>query len=304
MAAELVGEQVEDPPPPSTCRPRRGGLSGVWVTRAAHVLLWLLVVAGAVGGVSAWVLHAAADPPAAHPVEVAVPSVAAQGFAELYVRAWLGEAGRGSEDAIAAFYPDPAGLGDVTPGGVHVVDVATVEVAEDTAGYWAVTVAATVLTAVDGVYEPGGVRYYSVGVLEADDGLVATGLPAQVNGPATLQEIPVSVVAALGSVGEEAWVEAVQRFLGAYLAGVGEVDRYTAPGVALAALAPPPYVEVGLQRLGAVAHTDGRRTVRVEAAAVDAGGLTHVMHYSLSLAERAGRWEVTELHPAPPLSPR
>lgn len=272
------------------------------VTRVLHVLLWLLVAVGAVGGVSAWTLAASADPPAADPVEVAVPSVPAQGFAELYVRAWLGEAGRGSEDAIAAFYPESVGLGDVTPGGVYVADVATVDVAEEAAGYWAVTIAAAVLTAVDGVYEPGGVRYYTVGVVEANDGLVATGLPAQVNAPSTLEDAPAPVAGMLGSVGEEPWVEAVERFLGAYLAGAGEVDRYTAPGVNLAALIPPPYVEVRLQRAGAVAHADGRRTVRVEASAVDAGGLTHVMHYSLSLAERAGRWEVTELHPAPPLS--
>lgn len=294
---EAVGEQA-----PAPSRARRRGVPEALVTRLGHVLLWCLVAAGVVGGVAALALHARAEPPVTGAAQVTVPSVAAQGFAELYVRAWLGEAGRGSEDAIAAFYPGPTRLGDVTPGGVYVLDVATVDAVEEAAGYWAVTVAASVAAAVDGVYEPGGVRYYTVGVAEAADGLVASGLPAQVSAPATLEEPPGLAVATLSSVGDEAYVEAVERFLGAYLAGAGEVDRYTAPGTHLAGLDPPAYVEVTLQRLGAVTHADGRRTARVEVSAVDPGGLTQVMHYSLSLAERAGRWEVTELHPAPPLS--
>lgn len=305
----MSGEVAADVAAPLQAPPRRLGragrreLPGVWLTRVGHGLLWLLVAAGAVGGVAGLALHAQADPaPADGPPPAPAPSVAAQGFAELYVRAWLGEAGRATEDAIAAFYPQPVRLGDVTPGGVYVLDTTTVETVEQQPGYWAVTVAASVLTAVDGTYQPAGVRYYTVGVAEGDGGLAATGLPSHVASPATWVDAPGPAAASLSPAGGEEWAEAVERFLSAYLAGAGEVDRYTAPGSDLAALDPPPYVAVELVRAAAVSRGGGL-VVRGEVTAVDAGGLTQVMHYSADVAERAGRWEVTELHRAPPLSP-
>lgn len=305
----MSGEAATDVAAPLQAPPRRLGragrreLPGVWLTRVGHGLLWLLVAAGAVGGVAGVALHAQADPAAADgPPPAPAPSVAAQGFAELYVRVWLGEAGRGAEDAIAAFYPGPVRLSDVTPGGVYVLHTTTVTAEEETPGYWAVTVAATVLTAVDGVYEPAGVRYYTVGVVDDDGTMAATGLPSQVQGPATLVDAPEPAVAALSPASGEAWAEAVERFLAAFLAGAGELDRYTAPGSELTAIVPPPFVEVEVLRAGAVARSDGSLVVRAEAAVVDAGGLTQVLHYSADVVERAGRWEVTELHRAPPLS--
>jgi hypothetical protein len=96
---------------------------------------------------------------------------------------------------------------------------------------------------------------------------------------------------------------AVGEFLGAYLTGAGEVDRYLAPGVRLSAVSPSPYSAVTVQQvLGAEKAAaaeqlpgDGTRVrvlARVEAR--DAGG-RWPLAYEVALRARSGRWEVAGL---------
>lgn len=270
-------------------------------TRLGYALLWALLIVGVVSGVSALALHATSEEaPAA--VAAPAPTTGPEGLAELFVAAWLGQAGRGAEEAVAPFYAGDASLRDVTPGGLYVLRTATLAAEQVAPGYWAVTVAADVLAAVDGVYTPAGVRYYTVGVAERDGALVAAGPPSQVPTPAR-GEPPRLAVSALSTPDGDARSEAAHRFLAALLAGEGELGRYTAPGVELSPVDPPPFVGVALQRTGARELAPGRVLLHVEVAGVDAGGLTHVLGYALELAERAGRWEVAALHRAPPLPP-
>lgn len=298
VRGNATGGEAEVLAPP----PRRARMGPVAMVRLAHAVLWLLVVGGATsGGLSLLLLAQDAGVEATGTAEPPVASAGAEGFAELFVATYLGRAGRGEEDVLAGLYAGDANLRDVTPGGVYVLRTATVAAEEQVPGYWAVTVAADVLSAVDGVYAPRGVRYYAVGI--ASDGVdryVATTLPGLVPAPPAL-EPPRLAVTALSAPRDEPHVEAAHRFLAALLAGQGELDRYSAPGTAFAPVTPAPFVGVSLQRVGVTERTGGPLWLRVEAAAVDDAGLTHVLHYSLEVAERAGRWEVTALHAAAPL---
>lgn len=295
---------MTDLAPPAQSPPRRwpatvSSAAAAWV---GHGLLWALVVGGVSAGVLALVLHAEAATRLPPPVRMPASSVGAEGFAELYVAAWLGQAGRGSEEALTPYYRGQANLGEVPPGAMYVLRTATVGVEQPTDDYWAVTVAADVLTAGEGGWQPGGVRYYSVGVAATDQGLAATSLPSQVPAPPSEGPAPRLAVAQMSSAGDDPQTEATQRFLAALLAGQGELDRYTAPGSGLRPIDPPPFTVVELQRIGTQRLPDGTVAVRAEVAAVDRGGLTQVLHYSLELAQRERRWEVVVLHPAPPLA--
>ena len=65
----------------------------MWGAKAATVALWVLVGAGALGGCAAFVVRPLALPSHAAKVTASAPSTGAEGFAELYVAAYLSEAG-------------------------------------------------------------------------------------------------------------------------------------------------------------------------------------------------------------------
>lgn len=161
-------------------------------------------------------------------------------------------------------------------------------------GSWSVTVAAQ--------YADAQVRYYTVPVTanRAGTSFTVTGAPAVVAGPARAAETtsPYSVTVPDGDLSS-----AVGEFLGAYLTGAGEVDRYLAPGVTLTAVSPAPYQTLTVQQISAVEDAaaadrvpaDGT-TVRiyVTVEARDSSG-RWPLAYELTLKARSGRWEIAAL---------
>lgn len=283
------------------CKPAGSAVRAAWTTRVAQLGLWALVTVGAAAGTVALVLQLAGAAEPAADVPAPGSSTAAEGFAELYVAAFLA-AGEGAEDALEPFYPEPVSLSGVEPGTVWVQRTAAVDVAAQGEGAWAVTVAAEVLLADDGGWRPGGRRFYQVGVAETGSGLAATSLPARIAAPRMPGRLPERAVGAFSGAKVDAEpVRTAERFLAAYLAGEGEVERYAAPRLGLAPLEPAGYTGVEVRRAGSQPHGDGRVLLGVEATAVEAGGRVEVLHYWLDLAERDGRWEVIALHPAAPL---
>lgn len=285
-------------------RRRGGGVSSATRVRAASAVLWVLVAAGPLTGGAALALHAdaGADTSPAIAPAGAPSSTAVEGFAERYVATFLGQAGDGAEDTLAPFYAGTAELGEVEAGSVWVARTVPVAADQIGEGYWEVTVAAEVLTADGETYTPAGWRYYAVGVVATDDGQAATGLPSQVSAPPRLDDAPDRAVAGLSAPGDEPQVEAAAGFLRAYLAGDGELARYTAPDTALTRIAEP-YQSVEVTQAGLAELAADRVLVRTQVSATDAAGLTHASGYSLELVSRDGRWEVTALHGAPPLEP-
>jgi hypothetical protein len=270
------------------------------VVRLATVGLWLLVAGGAVGGIGSMAAKSSAAPTtAAKPM---APTADVEGFAQLYVSAYL-EAGQGTEDSLKPFYPGTVDLGQVQAGQFYVSR--TVSLGARTIGpdYWSVTVAADLLGARDGRYQPLGLRFYSVGVVRTDDAFVATSVPSEVPAP-TIAELPALRAGTPTFPKDDPVTQAMDRFFQAFLADQGEVDRYTAPGSGIRAVRPAPFSSVSLELVG-LSPTDTSQTAylaQVELRGTDPDGRQQILDYSLELDQRAGLWEVSRLLPAPPLS--
>lgn len=185
-------------------------------------------------------------------------------------------------------------------------------------GGWSVVVAAQ-FTVGDGTADSGKVtgrtpvasagtvvRYFAVPVLASDaagpGAFTVTSAPAEVTGPAT-PKVPASAFRSPLAAGTPV-VASVGEFLSAYLAGVGEVDRYLSPGTQLPAVRGTGYRSVVVDHAaadtdraaGATVPGDGTR-VRLQAhvTAKDAADGQWPLVYTLAMTARDGRWEVTAL---------
>ncbi len=284
---------------------RLRGISTTSLTRAGHLGLWALL---GLTFLAAAVALLRPPPRATAAVKVPEPTVGAQGFAELYVAAYL-SAGKGSEESLRAFYPVAVDLGDVAPGGLYAGRTTAIEAREVQHRYWAVTVGAEILYPQGGGMVSAGVRFYQVGVARVGEAYVATSLPAEVPTPAPGRGPKLAVPSMDRPGRDDPVAAAVARFASAFLGADGELARYTAPGSTLRAVRPAPFRSVEVTGLadrdierdvgGAPAKA---KEVLAEVKGTDANGRAQVMNYSLELVQRAGRWEVTKLLAGPPLA--
>ena len=262
--------------------------------RAAQVTLWLCLLLALATGPAA--MHIASAVSAqVRAIDVPAPTQQVEAFAELFLTTFLEQAGEGQESTLRPYVDEPVSLPGVTPGTAVVTRAVVVSVDAISSSIWTVTVAADVLVHRPDGYARLGVRYYTLTVARLEDRLTALGLPAEV-GAARVADTAHGLVHAqpgLGAAPRDPAVTAATRFLEAYLAGKGEVDRYTAPGRIVSAIRPAPYRSLELVR-GGIAPEGDRRLVRVEVRAIDHDGLARVLHYTLRLARREGRWEVLD----------
>lgn len=288
---------------------RDPAVGGLWRVRALRLLLLAAMFIGLVGGTKALLFTSTAAPPAADAAvgEVMVEparDIGVGGFGELYISAWLA-AGRSNPAVIVPYYSEGADLTPVASGRFWASRTAVVAIEETEPGYWAVTVAADVLVAdEDDVYQPGGIRYYTVGVTKTDTGFGATGLPAQVPAPPTVAAPELVIDDLSAPTGDlEPFAEALDGFFDALLAGSGDIERYIAPSTSIAAIAPPPFVETEVRSLGARPEVQdpSRHLVRVEVLATDGVGNAQILQYTAVMSERSQRWEVVELVAASPV---
>lgn len=295
--------------------PRRAGKStlsnSLLSVRALQVVLWLLVVSGPLAAVllalqvSALrdVVEAVASRAA---VEVPADTTGVEGFAELFIAAFLGT-GEGFPEALAPFM-DGVSLDGVVDGSWFATRTASLGAREVSPGYYAVTVAAEVLaTDPDSVDQPAwiavGTRFYSVGVARTESGWVVAGLPSLLAQPPRADPPDRLVDSFDGLKAAPGLGEMVARFIAAYLTGDGELARYTAPGFPIRAVQPPPFQTVEVLRAGSADTGDGLLAVVVVVRATDDAGRAQVLEYSLMVEKRDGRWEVAELLAAPALAP-
>lgn len=146
-------------------------------------------------------------------------------------------------------------------------------------------------------------RYYQVAIAVGSDALRAVGLPAQVAAP--LQGSTTALVYNQSISSSDPAAETVSAFLGAYLAGSGDLSRYSAPGTDFTAVTPAPYVNVSVEELRSDVMpedvpSDGS-TVKVLATTTLMSPLEQQLTstYSLTLTARASRWEVSAIDLAP-----
>ncbi|GHE34432.1 conjugal transfer protein [Streptomyces capitiformicae] len=271
--------------------------------RLSRLALFTAIAAGPVAlGVAvmsgpATAKAAPSDKPAA--VRTAAAAVDPAGYAQVFVGAWLRSSGdeAGSAQArLAQLLAPDVDLPDPVAGAQpELGSVTAVRSAQRDAGAWAVTVAAQ--------YADGGVRYFVVPVAADASGssFTVTGAPGVVAGPerAAVAQSPYGV--SVPSRSDLA--SAVGEFLGAYLTGAGEVDRYLAPGVKLSPISPAPYQAVAVQEVwgadeaaasGQVPADGTKVRVRVQVEARDDAG-RWPLAYDVSLTSRSDRWEVAAL---------
>lgn len=287
-------DRFKRPPSSGADGTRRSlGVSDETRMRAASAGLWALVSLAAVGGVTALLRPSseARSPLSAAPAESVSDAWAAASFGERFVIAYL-VAGPDSDVDLSAFMAHAPDLPATRPPEPLDGPVVAVGVEQIDADYWAVTVAAG---------EAGAERFWWVGVARVEGRLVATALPTPVAGP-TVSEPPERLVAQSEAppAGDPA-VDAFAGWVAAYACGQGDAARYLAPGVSLPAVSPPLCSEARLEDWGSVLDDQGRRHVVAEVV-LDPGPDARRVSFAAVLAERQGRWEITELLPAPELN--
>ncbi|MPY37182.1 conjugal transfer protein [Streptomyces adustus] len=270
--------------------------------RLSRVAVWAVIAAGpialciAVTSAPTTVAAAAATRPAA--VRTATAATDPGGYAQVFIGAWLRSSAADETSAQArlaqSMAPD-VGLPDTAVGAQSAPQLVTaVRSAQRADGAWSVTVAAQ--------YADGSVRYYTVPVVCDSQGssFTVTGAPGVVAGPARAEVAKSSYGV---TVPEGDLSSAVAEFLTAYLTGAGEVSRYLAPGVQLAAISPAPYAAVAVQQVLAVEEAAAAGQVPADStkvrllASVEARDATGrwPLAYELDLKARSGRWEVAAL---------
>lgn len=268
-------------------------VSDVTISRATAVVLWILILAAAVGGISA-LLRPSSSGSSEGAASAATPDqsqsrLVASGFAERYVTAYL-EAGSDGSGLVPYLGYTPELPGTAAAGAVT-APVRTVDVAEAGDDYWAVTVV---------VGAPGEERFWraAVDVDPESFDAVAVGLPAPVAAPAAAEREELAVTLATPPA-DDPLVETVNGFLAAYLCGQGDLSRYLRPGTSLTAADPAVCSEIEIVRWGALSEDEGHQTVVVEAQ-LGTGQNARIATYSAAMTRRDGRWEIAELLPAPP----
>lgn len=286
----------------------RRGLSPRIRVRACRMALWVLMVSGPVAAVlignqvstigdTVRTLSAAAG------VESQPDTSGVEGFAELFIATYL-EAGEDLPEVLSLFL-DNTSLEGMEIGSWFATRTTSIGAQELADNYYAVVVAAEVVAAdqADGqpVWVPAGTRFYSVGVVEAEAGWVVVGLPALIPAP-TRAPPPEPLIRRLDGLDAEPGLEEMlPRFLAALLAGDGELTRYISPTSQIITVTPPPFVTVEVVQAGLV-KSDRLTQVTLVVRATDAGERVQVLQYSLIVEQRDGRWEVSQLLPAPQLA--
>ncbi|WP_329468535.1 conjugal transfer protein [Streptomyces sp. NBC_01431] len=283
--------------------PMAAGVGLARMRRQVRLGRWAVWAALACGPLALAV--AAMPSPAAKAVAAPAPSTGTvrttaaadpSGYAELFLAAWLRSTSSDESSAQARLaqalapsvaLPQQAGAQSVLERAV------VVRSAQHEGGQWSVTVAAQ--------YADFSVRYFAVPVVAdaAGGSFTVTGAPGQVAGPASAKAPESAYGVSVPAKGLLA--STVAEFLRTYLTGLGEVDRYLAPGVKLAALSGTSYTDLQVEQASAIEEAaaaeavpaDGTTArVRVQIKALDKAG-AWPLAYEMTLTARAGRWEVS-----------
>jgi hypothetical protein len=133
-----------------------------------------------------------------------------------------------------------------------------------------------------------------------------TAAPAEIAAPGTAKAADPPFGNPLPADGSLA--SSLGEFFDAYLAGVGEVDRYLSPGTELTAVSGTDYTSVTLDQAAADSDVAGGAVpgdgttvlVQAHATATNATGDQWPLVYTLQMTARSGRWEVTALQAGAP----
>lgn len=271
---------------------------------------WIAVLAGPIVMIVGLAVLRPTTPPASPVPGTQAAPQEPQGWAEMYVRAWL-SASRDDSAGVEGFFP--AGMKSTRGVSTQVpVDTATLGVTSPSPGLWSVTIAVNLLTQQPDGKHVARLTCVQVSLASGDQGssYVAASLPSPVACPS--RSVPVDLdyretADPNGPIGQS-----VLGFLTSYLVGRGELARYVTPGTSLVPVTPAPYAAVQLVELRthetfeagqAARPLDGAEIhVSTRAWGSDATGQITAMDYALTLVARAGRWEISRIDTAPLLA--
>jgi hypothetical protein len=271
---------------------------------AARVGLWALVALGGLGGCVGILrppveAQAPAIPSSGDDADVPAPVA---GMAERAVAAWL--TARDDDAALLeSLYLDPPQASQIDTENLTVEDVSTVAARSVDDGYWAVTVAADVVeqpvASEDGEEAAPvvAVWYVEVGIVgDVEEGLSAVETPSIVAPPSPVADdwLPDRDSADTPAPGDPL-VASVEDFLRAFLTGRGDPARYVAPGLDVVALDPAPFADIFVVEMAVERHDDTSAMVWTEVEVTTSAGARQVVAYDMALAQRSGRWEITEM---------
>ncbi|NNF63389.1 MAG: hypothetical protein HKN07_03945 [Acidimicrobiia bacterium] len=232
---------------------------------------------------------------ASAPAESSAPSHVSD-FAVFATSLYLSQGFDGNEKSLAPYF-----LGDHDFTGIardqwFVKSGGAVAASRSSEGVWIMSVAVELLGAVDGQPASGyvdlGVQHFTIGVIDRDGVLMATGLPTPAAAPRRAGAAAIGLGVPQADSGQ---VNAIATFLTAYLTGVGDVDFATATD-GISPLEPAPYSTVTIRRIG-VEHADDGFMAVVEVVGTDAGDRSLLGSYALRLS---ADWKVRAVLPALP----
>ncbi len=282
--------------------------SRAWLTpwRLAPLLLWGLVVLAAGGGLVAQSRGGGGAPSTALG-QAAMSAAGPQGWAQLYLKAFL-TAGQSDQAQLEAYFPDAPTLLGVQADSMSAAWTVSMGARQSGPNYWTVIVAAALQGKRAGHWQALGTRYYSVAVAEAAGHYSTTQLPSEIPAPPTAMSPALSVAQPAGVVAPSPVSATVSQFLQALLAGQGVISRYETPALGVPALTPTPFVTVQLVGLSGATSTPARGSPPTYSAlaqvrATDAAGRVQMMNYALGLVLVDQQWEVDKFGGAPALAP-
>lgn len=285
----------------------------------SRVLVYVLVAA-IVCGPAALVIAMTRQPPPPTAATVSespdrdARRAAAEEVAVQWTRAFLSTPASGVT-RLSTYWSGPLTMPATAPA---VNDATALDAVATAPGVWSVTVALDVTPA-------GGVvqrRYFQTPIAVA--GGAGPGraqakpmtVPAEISGPgpavppALAYPVTVSSSGAAGAT--------VHGFLTALLAGTGDLTRWSAPGLAVTPVTPPPYGDVQVAQLQAdddvaglatglpadakVVHLLATVTMRLTPAVDGQADAFRTGQYLLAVTARAGRWEVSGVDNTPVIS--
>jgi hypothetical protein len=229
-------------------------------------------------------------------------------FAEEFVQAYLATAS-GQQQQLARYVTLPqvqlpnVGRSTVDP----VVAYARRMQVDGGVEVWAVTVSVRFeqSEAVGGSASAGAQhRYYRVPVALTDGRLRALALPAEVAPPDQGLDVATSYSATCAPDSTVGTV--ISGFLGAYLAGVGDLSRYTTADSGIGVLSPVRYNSAAAVSISSDDSSCGDGSggsMRVLATVTPHSGTvgTSPLSYPLTLVRTSGQWQVSSVDPLPAL---
>jgi len=219
-----------------------------------------------------------------------------EGFAELYVATYLTASGDDGTTAVRRFYPAAPTIAATGQTDRYVMRTGTMRATPLTDEAWEVSVAADVLT-FDGVgYTSDGTHHYLVGIVDTPAGLAATSLPVRIESP---PPSPIVARATEVEVDDAGTLALVDGFIGAYLAGRGDLRSFVAEDSELTVVTPPPFVAFELATVTTATGADGVPRLHIVATGAAANGSVSTLEYHLSLVVRGGALAVAQVHSGP-----